>query len=81
MSPQMKWCYQLVKDFLYNSRSKHFTWIFWHPVDAVELGLGDYHKIIKTPMDLSTIKKKCEHLEYASPQEFKEDMILMFDNC
>lgn len=33
-----------------------YAWPFYHPVDAVALGLHDYHDIIKNPMDLETIK-------------------------
>lgn len=45
------------------------------------MGLTDYYDIIKTPMDLSTIKKKFDAKQYATPQEFRDDIILMCENC
>lgn len=39
---------------------------FRDPVDWEGLGLFDYLEIIKTPMDLGTIKKKIDKEEYAT---------------
>jgi hypothetical protein len=39
----------------------HFAWPFQNPVDAIKLKLPDYHKLIKQPMDLGTIKKRLEN--------------------
>lgn len=50
-------------------------------MDVESLGLTDYYDVIKTPMDLSTIKKKMDARLYANPQEFREDIILMCENC
>lgn len=36
-----------------------YAWPFYKPVDAELLGLSDYHEIIKTPMDLGTVKVRC----------------------
>lgn len=54
---------------------------FHIPVDPVELGLPDYFKIVKNPMDLSTIKRKLDSGEYSNPQEYCSDMWLMFKNA
>ncbi|MCO5593611.1 hypothetical protein L7F22_047626 [Adiantum nelumboides] len=35
-----------------------YAWIFLEPVDPVKLNLPDYYQIIKSPMDLGTVKKK-----------------------
>jgi len=56
------------------------TW-FRSPVDAVALGIPHYYDIIKRPMDLSTIKGKLDHQEYASSEEFAGDVRLMLNNC
>lgn len=49
---------------------KHqFAWPFQQPVDAVKLNLPDYYKIIKTPMDMGTIKKRLENNYYWNAQE------------
>ncbi|KAG6553500.1 hypothetical protein Mapa_004412 [Marchantia paleacea] len=59
---------------------KH-SWVFNEPVDAVKLGLHDYHQVIKKPMDLGTIKKKVNRGEYTSPLDFAEDVRLTFSNA
>lgn len=43
--------------------------------------LQDYHKIIKTPMDLGTIKKRLENNFYRSASECMQDFNTMFTNC
>uniref|UniRef100_A0A131XJ13 Putative transcription initiation factor tfiid subunit bdf1 n=1 Tax=Hyalomma excavatum TaxID=257692 RepID=A0A131XJ13_9ACAR len=61
---------------------KHqFSWPFQQPVDTVKLNLPDYHRIIRHPMDLGTIKKRLEHFYYSSAQECIEDFKTMFTNC
>lgn len=41
----------------------------------------DYHKIIKQPMDLGTIKKRLENNYYWSAKECIQDFNTMFTNC
>uniref|UniRef100_A0A182N784 Bromo domain-containing protein n=1 Tax=Anopheles dirus TaxID=7168 RepID=A0A182N784_9DIPT len=61
---------------------KHqFSWPFQQPVDAKKLNLPDYHKIIKQPMDLGTIKKRLENNYYWSSKECITDFNTMFTNC
>ncbi|KAL0112328.1 hypothetical protein PUN28_011984 [Cardiocondyla obscurior] len=61
---------------------KHqFAWPFQQPVDAKKLNLPDYHKIIKKPMDLGTIKKRLENSYYWSGKECIQDFNTMFTNC
>lgn len=61
---------------------KHqFAWPFQQPVDAVKLNLPDYYKIIKTPMDMGTIKKRLENNYYWNAQECIQDFNTMFTNC
>jgi hypothetical protein len=50
-------------------------------VNWKEWGLLDYPKVVKTPMDLGTVKKKLEGGAYAHPREFKHDVCLVFTNC
>ncbi|CAG0883026.1 unnamed protein product [Darwinula stevensoni] len=59
----------------------HFAWPFHTPVDATTLNLPDYHKIIKHPMDLGTIKKRLESNYYWSGKECIQDFNTMFTNC
>lgn len=51
------------------------------PVDTVRLNIPDYFQIIKTPMDLSTIKIKLDNGEYSDPWQFIDDVWLMFENA
>lgn len=61
---------------------KHqFAWPFYQPVDAIRLNIPDYHKIIKNPMDLGTIKKRLENCYYYSANECIQDCNTMFMNC
>jgi len=41
----------------------------------------DYSKIVKKPIDLSTMKTKLEKGKYKSAAYFSSDLLLMFDNC
>uniref|UniRef100_A0A1A8P2Q4 Bromodomain containing 3a n=1 Tax=Nothobranchius rachovii TaxID=451742 RepID=A0A1A8P2Q4_9TELE len=59
----------------------HFAWPFHEPVDAVRLGLPDYHKIIKNPMDMGSIKKRLENNYYRTANECMQDFNTMFTNC
>ncbi|CAG8463072.1 7211_t:CDS:2 [Funneliformis mosseae] len=58
-----------------------YAYPFYEPVDAEKLGVPDYYKVIKQPMDLTTINSKLENDQYASADEFEEDIRLMFRNC
>lgn len=49
--------------------------------DWVKLDIPSYPKLIKKPMDLSTIKRKLETGEYANAQRFADDFKLMIRNC
>lgn len=77
---QMKFCMQTLRE-LKKSKYKDINFPFLQPVDYVTLNIPDYPKIIKHPMDLSTIEKKLNEGEYATPEEFEADIRLMFNNC
>ncbi|XP_065345233.1 homeotic protein female sterile-like [Cloeon dipterum] len=57
------------------------SWPFLQPVDAKALNLTDYHEIIKTPMDMGTVKKRLENNYYHSANECIDDMNTIFENC
>ena len=57
------------------------AFLFHKPVDPDELGIPDYFKVIKKPMDFSTIKKKLSNNLYTNFKQFTEDIKLIFDNC
>ncbi|XP_074312779.1 transcription factor GTE2-like [Silene latifolia] len=77
-SPQvMKMCSTVLRKV---SNQKAGIW-FTSPVDAVKMGLHDYHTVIDRPMDLGTIKEKLDKGFYDSPEEFADDVRLTFNNA
>ncbi|KAJ3615253.1 hypothetical protein NHX12_018821 [Muraenolepis orangiensis] len=71
----------LLKGVLKALWKHHFAWPFQAPVDAIKLNLPDYYKIIKSPMDMGTIKKRLENSYYWNAQECIHDFNTMFTNC
>jgi hypothetical protein len=49
--------------------------------DAVKLDIPTYYKVIKKPMDMSTMRKKLDAGEYLNATKFFEDFKLMIRNC
>ena len=54
---------------------------FYEPVDPVALGLPTYRDVVKTPMDLGTVKANILGGRYGSSRAFADDMRLMFRNA
>ncbi|XP_039005999.1 transcription factor GTE12-like isoform X2 [Hibiscus syriacus] len=57
------------------------AWVFNQPVDPKALGIPDYFSIIKTPMDLGTIKSKLAKNIYIGTDDFVADIRLTFANA
>uniref|UniRef100_A0A182UU01 Bromo domain-containing protein n=1 Tax=Anopheles merus TaxID=30066 RepID=A0A182UU01_ANOME len=55
------------------------SWPFLLPVNTKQF--PTYRKVIKSPMDLSTIKKRLQDLVYKSREDFIADVRQIFDNC
>ncbi|KAH8253044.1 hypothetical protein KR032_003327 [Drosophila birchii] len=55
------------------------SWPFLLPVNTKQF--PTYRKIIKSPMDLSTIKKRLMDLSYKTREDFCVDVRQIFDNC
>lgn len=72
-----KRCLPLVKKLL---RDEH-GWVFRDPVDPVALELENYFEVIKHPMDLRSVEKKLNDLEYQDLESFERETILVFDNA
>ncbi|XP_055021038.1 bromodomain testis-specific protein [Boleophthalmus pectinirostris] len=80
LTEQLRSCNDILKE-LFSKRHYAYAWPFYTPVDAVALGLHDYHEVIKQPMDLGTVRKKMEERQYTRAKEFAADIRLMFSNC
>uniref|UniRef100_A0A1Y1JV23 Bromodomain adjacent to zinc finger domain protein 2B n=1 Tax=Photinus pyralis TaxID=7054 RepID=A0A1Y1JV23_PHOPY len=55
------------------------AWPFLLPVNTKQF--PTYKKIIKNPMDLSSIKKRLQDVQYKSRDEFCADVRQIFNNC
>lgn len=77
---ELKFC-QTVLSELKKPKHHAIAFPFLLPVDPVALNIPHYHKLIKHPMDLSTIGTKLEHGQYENAKEFEADVRLMFQNC
>nr|XP_054770228.1 bromodomain-containing protein 3-like isoform X1 [Lytechinus pictus]XP_054770229.1 bromodomain-containing protein 3-like isoform X1 [Lytechinus pictus]XP_054770230.1 bromodomain-containing protein 3-like isoform X1 [Lytechinus pictus] len=80
LTAQLKYCYGVIKELMSKKHSA-YAWPFFKPVDAEVLGLHDYHEIIKTPMDMGTVKVKLENRDYKTANDFAADVRLIFTNC
>ena len=80
LSPALAFCKQVLKEVMGKSHAADAK-AFYAPVDAEALGLRHYHKIIKRPMDLGTVKGKLDGRKYKTAGEFASDVRLIFQNC
>ena len=51
------------------------------PVDPVHLKIPDYFKVVKHPMDLSTVNDKLKNGYYQLDKEFDDDVNLIWSNA
>uniref|UniRef100_A0AC35GBB9 Bromodomain-containing protein n=1 Tax=Panagrolaimus sp. PS1159 TaxID=55785 RepID=A0AC35GBB9_9BILA len=73
-------CQKILNDFL-AKKSYSYTADFIAPVDVELYQLADYYDKIKQPMDLTTMKNKFDNRQYANADEFRQDMLLIAENC
>lgn len=79
-NPELTYCMAVWKELTKKSYL-NLSWPFLEPVDPIKLGIPDYPEIIKSPMDLSTVKKKLDAGAYGGAEEFAADIRLIFSNC
>ena len=72
--PLQRKCDQLVKSLLKRSQGVHFS----RPVEWKKMGLTDYPKLIKEPMDLGTVAERVTKLYYARLELFVNDVRLVW---
>ena len=69
-----------VLEDLLNAMMRHRDgWPFDRPITKAEA--PDYHKIIKRPMDLGTIRSSINRMKYTCNQQVMEDIEQVFVNC
>lgn len=77
MDHGLKHCANILRE-LTKKQNTAINWPFLQPVGNE---VPNYYTIIKSPMDLATIKRKLDDGEYLTASEFREDLRLMFRNC
>jgi len=77
---ELRFCDIVLKE-LHKKQYHDMAFPFYVPVDPVALNIPDYFKIIKKPMDLSTISTKLKTNQYDNASDFEADIRLMFSNC
>jgi hypothetical protein len=74
---KIRWCTKILRKLMDHKGG----WIFNQPVDPVLYGLPDYFDVIRSPMDLGTVKKRLTNKQYVSTDEFAADVRLTFSNA
>lgn len=77
---ELKFCDQVIKEVM-KKQHEAYAYPFYTPVDPVALNIPDYFRVIKKPMDLSTIQNKLKTNQYDNANEFEADIRLMLGNC
>ena len=54
------------------------TKLFWTPVNTKKY--NDYHKFVKDPIDLATIRNRCNSNKYTNKDEFLADVKKLYEN-
>lgn len=79
LSPLTDKDYEGLKRFLRSLQTHKEAWPFLEAVDPEDA--PDYYKVIKEPMDLSTMEERIRSRYYKKLTEFVADMTKIFDNC
>lgn len=93
---QLKFCEKVLKE-LFNKKHWTIANAFYEPVgefkylsvclvcscgiDWIKMDLPSYPKVVKKPMDLSTLRKRLNDGEYSTADKFREEFKLMIRNC
>ncbi|KAJ4476755.1 bromodomain-containing protein [Lentinula aciculospora] len=77
---QLKYCSKILSDL---HKKQYYTIAnpFYEPVDWVKLEIPAYPKVIKRPMDMSTMRRKLDAHDYRTASNFWDDFKLMIRNC
>mmetsp|Transcript_36440 Transcript_36440/g.60366 ORF Transcript_36440/g.60366 Transcript_36440/m.60366 type:complete len:334 (+) Transcript_36440:92-1093(+) len=75
--PLLRKCDGFMKTILKRNQAVHFA----KPVDWKKMGLHDYPKLIKQPMDLSTVSDRLARNFYVRLEDWANDMRLVWKNA
>jgi len=75
--PMQRKCDALMKNILKRNQAVHFS----KPVEWKKMGLHDYPRLIKQPMDLSTVADQLTREKYARLEDFVNDVRLCWKNA
>ncbi|GIX63786.1 bromodomain-containing protein, putative [Babesia caballi] len=87
MESGKSWRQYCVQKVLKKMRGDRFGALFAYPVLEASDSIitpavkESYKAIIATPMDYKTVKSKLDAGVYATPDDFRDDMLLIYDNC
>lgn len=79
--PRTRTIKDICTSILIKTMESRHAFEFIRPVDPIKQGIPQYMEIIKRPMDLGTIKANLVNDQYASVQQFDDDIRLMLSNC
>ncbi|XP_041856528.1 nucleosome-remodeling factor subunit BPTF isoform X7 [Melanotaenia boesemani] len=79
LSPLTDKDYEGLKRILRSLQAHKMAWPFLEPVDPHDA--PDYYRVIKEPMDFSTMETHLQNRHYQKLTEFVADVTKIFDNC
>ncbi|VBB78632.1 Putative protein of unknown function with bromo domain [Podospora comata] len=80
LPPELRFCDEVLTEL---RKTKYYdcNGAFLQPVDVVALQIPTYYKVVKKPMDLSTMANKLHSGEYASAKDVERDFDLIVKNA
>ncbi|KAJ9118590.1 hypothetical protein QFC22_003810 [Naganishia vaughanmartiniae] len=72
---------KIIYDLINKKPYNEITYPFLYPVDPIALNIPDYPKIVKHPMDMSTIQSRINMHHYSTVNDIYADFKLMLHNC
>jgi bromodomain-containing factor 1 len=79
----MKLVYKFVKHVIVTFQNSEADCVqpFLKPVDPEADGASDYYKVIRYPMDLTTMLQRLKDGKYREVSDIKRSLDRMFQNC
>jgi hypothetical protein len=68
-------------EFFKRIKEHRSSYLFLQNIEEIINQLPGYLEVVRQPIDLNKIESKMLESKYNTLEEFKEDIILMFNNC